>query len=447
MELGDGKRNGLGRLTLALGVTAWAVAVAAPSVSAAAKTKRVSVTTAGAQGFDDTNAVDISANGRFIVMASDAALTPPDTNSGIRDIYIHNRKTGSTKLISKSTAGVQGDGESEDPSISGSGRFVAFDSDSTNLIAAGTSGTQQVYLHDRKIGKTTLISKSRFGGEANDESKDPAISGDGRYVAFESNGTDLVRKATNGKRQIYVYDRKTGKMWLRSKNNKGKAGNDDSENAAISASGRFVAFESDASNLFPKDINGEKDVLLRDPKKGVTELISKNKGRRGNDNSDEPDISGDGSLVVYETDATNLVKPDKNGSSDDVLLKNRKTGKTTRVSLYPGGVQSRTEPPDTDGAESPAISRDGRYVTWDAGTTRMDKDSNGTDDIYRRDLVKKKTTRLSNTPSGKAGNDESDSPARLSGDGRWVVFTFDASDLVAGDSNDEDDAFIRGPLK
>jgi hypothetical protein len=117
------------------------------------------------------------------------------------------------------------------------------------------------------------------------------------------------------------------------------------------------------------------------------------------------------------------------------------------VSLYPGGVQSRTEPPDTDGAESPAISRDGRYVTWDAGTTRMDKDSNGTDDIYRRDLVKKKTTRLSNTPSGKAGNDESDSPARLSGDGRWVVFTFDASDLVAGDSNDEDDAFIRGPLK
>ena len=229
-------------------------------------------------------------------------------------IYVHDRQTGQTTLVSQdnSVTPVQGNGVSASPAISSDGRFVAFASLSTNLGAAG--GNQQIYIHDRLSGvngTTSLISKDSGATAGNGNSSTPSVSGDGRYVAFVSGATNLVGGFSG--QQIYVHDRNTGANGtnsLISRDNSGtpNAGNQSSSAPSISSDGRYVAFTSLATNL-ETGVSGQQ-IYLHDRNGPTTSLVSRdNTGSlvAGNGSSDTPSINNNGEFVAFASQASNLV--------------------------------------------------------------------------------------------------------------------------------------------
>src|SRR3989440_488453 len=176
-----------------------------------ASTKRVSVDSLGAQGIGDSEGPSISADGRFVAFYSSAAnLVGSDTN-GVRDVFVRDRKTGKTTRVSVDSHGAQGNGDSEGPSISADGRFVAFLSSASNLVGGDTNGVRDVFVRDRKTGKTRRVSVDSHGAQGKGASFVPSISANGRFVAFSSVANNLVGGDTNTASDVFVRDRKTGK--------------------------------------------------------------------------------------------------------------------------------------------------------------------------------------------------------------------------------------------
>ena len=219
----------------------------------------------------DTSA--ISADGRYIVFSSLVNnLVPGDTNEAM-DIFVRDRVTGTTSLVSVSSKGVQGNDYSFKPAVSADGRYVAFRSWADNLVADDTNGTTDVFVRDRMTGKTTRVNVSSTGLQGNGNDEDDyfndfrshiAISADGRYVAFSTNASNLVTGDTNGIEDVFVRDRMTGKTTLVSVSSTGVQGVSSGYFPEINADGRYVVFESDADNLVPRDTNGDPDVFARD---------------------------------------------------------------------------------------------------------------------------------------------------------------------------------------
>jgi Tol biopolymer transport system component len=208
---------------------------------------------------------EISADGRFVAFVSDADnLVPGDTN-GVVDVFVHDRQTGRTERVSVSSRDVQGDSDSGAGglSISADGRFVAFASAATNLVPGDTNGEDDIFVRDRKLGRTERISIGPHGRQADFVSRTPSISANGRFVAFESFADDLVPGDTNQVLDIFVRDRRAGRTDLVSLSSRNRLGDDASVSPVISADGRFVAFVSDADNLVPGDTNGRTDVFVR----------------------------------------------------------------------------------------------------------------------------------------------------------------------------------------
>jgi Tol biopolymer transport system component len=238
------------------------VGVSAPAW-AGGTTERVSVSTGGVQAYWPSDDPALSADGRFVAFHSDAShLVPGDTN-GLGDVFVRDRRTGRTERVSVSTRGVQGDRDGGSPALSADGRFVAFHSEATNLVPGDTNGKRDVFVRDRQAGTTERVSVSTAGGQANDYSYTPAISPGGRFVAFQSLATNLVPGDTNGWGDVFVRDRQAGTTERVSVSTGGVQGNDSSYFPAISAVGRFVAFTSKATNLVPGDTNGKRDVFVR----------------------------------------------------------------------------------------------------------------------------------------------------------------------------------------
>ena len=238
--------------------------------AAAGLTTRVSVDSAGNQANGGSFAPAISADGRFVAFHSVATdLVGGDTN-GVGDIFVHDRQTGLTTRVSVDSVGNQANGDSNFAAISADGRFVAFHSVATNLLGAGvdTNGTTDIFVHDLQTGLTTRVSVDSAGNQANDHSVLAAISADGRFVAFESFATNLlgVGGDTNGVWDVFVHDRQTGLTTRVSVDSAGNQANSDSHLPAISADGRFVAFHSVATNLVGAgvDTNGTTDVFVHD---------------------------------------------------------------------------------------------------------------------------------------------------------------------------------------
>src|SRR5207249_1268748 len=204
----------------------------------------------------------LSADGRFVAFGSDATnLVAGDTN-GTTDVFVHDRQTGTTERVSvASGGGTQGNGKSGGffafPALSADGRFVAFQSDATNLVAGDTNGTTDVFVHDRQTATTERVSVNGF-------SAGPALSADGRFVAFHSTGSNLVAGDTNGATDVFVHDRQTGTTERVSGASDGTQGNDASAGPALSADGRLVAFHSSATNLVAGDANRAYDVFVHD---------------------------------------------------------------------------------------------------------------------------------------------------------------------------------------
>ena len=283
------------------------------------KTARVSVGTAGAQGDGGSEIESISADGRFVAFTSDATnLVPGDTN-GYGDVFVRDRKLHKTARVSVGTAGAQGNGFSDSAyaSISADGRFVAFESVATNLVAGDTNAMEDVFVRDRNLHRTVRVSISGAGAQGNGGSYAPSVSAGGRFVAFESVATNLVAGDTNAMQDVFVRDRNLHRTVRVSISGAGAQANGGSYAPSVSADGRFVAFDSVATNLVTSDTNGSSDVFLRDREFHRTVRVSINTaGSQGNANSYDPWVSTDGRVVAFDSGATNLVTSDTNGSYD-----------------------------------------------------------------------------------------------------------------------------------
>jgi Tol biopolymer transport system component len=382
----------------------------------------------------------------MVVFASGASnLVPKDTNRSW-DVFVRDVATGTTRRVSIGANGSQGNDNSGvfgPPSIDGTGRFVAFESGASNLVSGDTNAVTDVFVRDLSANTTRRVSVSGRGGQGNNFSDEPAISADGRYVAFESAASNLVPGDSNGVKDVFVRDLRNGTTRRVSVSGKGLQGNDFSDVPAISADGRYVAFESAAANLVPGDTNDATDVFVHDLTSGTTRRVSvSTSGRQGNADSSvfgSPSISADGRYVAFESAASNLVSGDTNRALD-VFVHDMTTGRTTRVSVTTAGAQAG-DYSTVSGA--PVLSSDGRYVAFFSAAPNLVRgDTNHANDVFVHDLMTGSTRRVSVTPAGGQANGYSDEPA-LSGDGGVIAFESIAGNLVAGDTNGKDDVFLR----
>jgi Tol biopolymer transport system component len=448
----------------ALTVTCTAALIAAGPLAAASArpadplTERVSVSSAGVQGNNISGRLSrpaVNADGQVVAFDSIATnLVKRDRNRSA-DIFVRDRSTGKTTLASVSTAGVQGNGDSARPDVSADGRYVAFDSTSTNLVdAPDHNGSFDVFVRDRETGTTTLVSQTPSGAAGNNDSFGPSISADGRFVAFNSDATDLTRQAVTGARDIFVRDMVTGKTHVVSIGQDGSPAGVGANSASISGNGRFVAFASFGSGLVDGDTNDAFDVFVRDRKLGTTTRVSvDSQGGEANGGSSSPAISNDGQRVAFSSDATNLVADDTNGVRD-IFVHDSSAGTTTRVSVGPGGVQAdgQSDGPGIRGGLSfgPDISRSGRYVTFDSIATNLVSDDTNTcefppsgpsfplpgqcPDVFVHDLRSGTTSRVSVASDGSQADSASTDPA-ISANGRSVVFFSTATNFDSSDTN------------
>jgi Tol biopolymer transport system component len=238
---------------------------------------------------------------------------PGDTN-GASDVFLRDRLAGVTRRVSVGAVG-QANGDSAEPSISADGRFVAFSSQASNLVPGDTNGTSDIFVRDMLTGVTRRVSVGA-AGQANGGSLSPAISADGRFVAFNSYASNLVPGDTNGTTDIFVRDL-LARVTRRVSVGPAGQGNSDSSGApAISADGRYVAFFSHASNLVPGDTNGAYDIFVRDLLAGVTRRVSVGASGQGNRDSLAPAITADGRSVAFVSASFNLVTHDTNRAWD-----------------------------------------------------------------------------------------------------------------------------------
>ena len=295
-------------------------------------TELVSASSSGVQGTGSSVAPVISADGLFVAFESTAKdLTPGHTNFW-DDIFVHERQTGITEIVSVDSSGNEGNSSSSLPAISADGRFVAFESLASNLVPGDTNTSPDIFVRDRQAGVTERVSVDSFGNQADTASFAPSLSEDGRCVAFAS-FAHLVPGEVTAEQDIYVHDRQTGITELVSVDSSGNQANGEAFEPFISADGRHVAFHSTATNLVPGDTNGLGDIFVHDRQTGVTERVSvDSSGNQANGAAHEPVLSGDGRNVAFHSSASNLVAGDTNGLLD-AFVRDRQTGTTERASI------------------------------------------------------------------------------------------------------------------
>ncbi len=351
-----------------------------------------------------------------------------------------------TTRVSVDSAAAEGIGESflySDGVISAGGRFVTFYSNVSNLVEGDTNGTMDVFVRDRQNKTTERVSIDNDGVQGISQSGGPSISADGRFVAFESYASNLVEGDTNGVSDILVRDRESGLTERVSVASDSAQANDSSVSESISSTGRFVVFVSAATNLSEGEDNRAADIFVHDRQSGTTECISMGSGGEpANDASTYPSITADGRFVTYSSNASNLVVGDLN-ESNDVFVYDRQTKITERVSVDSTGAEGSGAGPASRLPDKSSISEDGRYVAFTSYTTNLVAgDTNGVGDVFFRDRQNGTTERLSRGANGAQGNALSSEPS-ISADGRYVVFESYASNLASGDTNGLLDVFVR----
>jgi len=362
-------------------------------------TTLVSLDSAGNQANNGSSRPSISADGRFVAFQSSASnLVPGDTNRdpdsfAIQDIFVRDRLTNTTTRVSVDSAGNQANRFSDRPSISADGRFVAFTSEASNIVPGDTNNRNDIFVRDTLTNTTTRVSVDSAGNQQNGSSffNASSISADGRFVAFESNAGNLVPGDTNGDSDIFVRDTLTNTTTRVSVDSAGNQGNDVSYNPSISADGRFVAFDSFASNIVPGDTNSERDIFVRDTLTNTTTGVSGDSaGNQRNIDSNSPSISADGRFVAFESEAFNIVRTPL---INDIFVRDTLTNTTTNVSVDSAGNPGE--------AFNPSISADGRFVAFDSRSSNLVP---GQTNDYRKIFVAD-TIGTPNVINGTPGND------------------------------------------
>jgi len=402
-------------------------------------------------------------------------------------IGIAGASADTTIRVSERTDGTQGNGNSVKPAIDPNGRFVVFESAASNLVVGDTNGHYDIFVHDRDTDNdgvfdepgavsTTRVSLDSNGEDANGDSYHPSVSSTGRYVAFESGASDLIGNDINGFEDIFVRDRDTDNDGIFdepeavstirvSVTNNGLA-NSNSYHPDMTDDGRFVAFESGIHD--PDDTNGVPDIYVRDRDTDVDAVFDelgavstirvsvKTNGSQASGPSYDPAISSDdGKAVAFRSMAPDLVDGDTNtcsgyptlGTCPDIFIRDRDTDNdqifdelgevtTTRVSVSTSGTQGN------DASWSPAIGPGGFRVAFDSAASNLvDGDTNGASDVFVNDFAAE-TTRVSVDSYGNQGNAASYDPA-ISWDGSYIAFDSWANNLVPGDTNNKQDIFLR----
>jgi len=369
-----------------------------------------------ALGNADSRSAVISTDGAWVAFDSEASdLVSDDTNAS-SDVFVADRATGDLELVSVSSGGELGNALSEEAGLSGDGRYVVFRSNASNLVAGDTNDTGDIFLHDRLTGTTVRVSVSSSGGQANGASSGAYISADGRYVAFYSEATNLVSGDTNHKNDIFVHDMLTGTTKRVSVRASSTQANSDSFLPVLSANGRYVAFFSYASNLVSGDTNKRADVFVRDLTTKVTSRVSVTSSERQYAKSDSryASISADGRYVAFQSGPT--------GTTDgqtDIYVRDRKAGTTKRISGDSFGHKAN------GWSFSPSISANGRYVAYmSLATNLVPADTNDVGDIFTFDRSTGVVTRVSvdSAAAQVDGDGRTGTPSAISGDGRYVAF-------------------------
>ncbi|MDH4111197.1 MAG: hypothetical protein OEV60_00765 [Actinomycetota bacterium] len=318
------------------------------------------------------------------------------------------------------------DGPSSGPAVSADGRWIAFVSEASNLLggetAADPNGVADVFLVDTLAATIRLVSSA--GAPADGPSSGVDISGDGRFVVFETTATNLLPSDANGPTSdIVLFDAASGSLSLVSRRGvTGVQGDGDSFAPTISADGTRIAFGSEASNLVGNDTNGKTDIFVRDLVDGKTTRASTNSSdRQGNNASFDAVIAPTGNHVAWSSIASNLVSGDTNGVRD-VFMKNLTSGKTIRVSVTNGERQAK----GASGIED--ISADGRSVVFNSFAANLVKnDGNNKGDVFVRDRIEGTTVRASRRGAIEGNGDSFG--ATISDDGAFVVFQTRATNL------------------
>jgi len=435
-------------------VLALLVLAGGRSIVQAGDTARLSVDVLAGDANGASAGPVVSADGRYVVFASAATdLVAPPTN-GVSQIFRRDRQNGTTILVSVSDLGVQGDAGSTQAAVSADGNLVAFASNAANLIGVDdTNGVSDVFLRDIGAGTTVRVSVATGGGQADDDSYEPAISADGLVVSFTSEATNLIGAAdTNLRSDVFVRSLQAATTSRVSVGPGGIEGAKNSFQSALSADGSYVAFASESDNFFEFDDDWV-DIFVRDRLASTTEMLSVDTKGLGSDApSFGPAISGDGRYVAFQSFATNLISGDKNALGD-VMVRDRQENVTTRVSVKSNGEESGGAFPGIDAR--PAISSDGRFVTFHSSFVDLvDDDTNVCgicfvpgccEDVFVHDQLTGRTERASVDSTGAEATGASRNPA-IAGDGALIAFESDAPDLVSGDGNGLRDVFGRAPV-
>jgi FG-GAP-like repeat/RTX calcium-binding nonapeptide repeat (4 copies)/WD40-like Beta Propeller Repeat len=354
---------------------------------------------------------------------------------GIRSGAIHE-----LGWISQSTSDAQPNGDSLAPSINSDGRYVAFQSHATDLVASDTNGAADIFIHDRQNETISRVSVGVGGAQANGASTYPSISQDGRYIAFESTASNLVSGDKGGWTEIFVYDRTTGTT-ARASIGLNVSGVTDNEpnwpsmhpSIASSGNGYKVAYASEAGNLVAGDARNLPRIFVYDSATKVITKITNGIGGAPNNASDFPSISTNG-LVAYHSFASNLVANDTNSAGDIFLYNN---GTTTRISVGLNGAQSNGE------STQASISANGNFIAFQSlASNLVAGDTNGVSDIFVHNRTTGGTERVSTGVNGVQSNNDS-YEASISSDGRFVTFWSRATNLVPGQTGPAGQIFVH----
>ncbi|MEX2193642.1 MAG: hypothetical protein WD844_00010 [Thermoleophilaceae bacterium] len=439
------RRRFLGALAAAATLAA-AAAAALPSGAAVVenRTFRVSDPAGGVANGESANPA-ISTTGRLVAFDSSATNIAPDENGAVRDVFTVDRATGERLLVSRAPGGAPANGPSVDPALAGPRRRVIFTSAASNLVDGDTNNGADIFVRDGS-GPIQRVSVAFDGGQGNGHSFQPDISADGRFVVFASGSTNLVRGDTNGVDDVFIRDLREGITRRVSLHGRRGQPNGRSGTPAISPDGRFVSFESEATDLDGHDENEVADVFLRDVSAGVTARVTESTD--GDEQSSSvaapfrqvSDVSRNGRHVVFESDASNLVEDDTNRDTD-IFVSDRRGGTVERLSVSTRGLQG-----DND-SFAPTITPNGRFVAFQSFARNLAPSGAAQEDIFVHDRRREATVLATVSTEGTARGPE---PARqllqepaLSTNGTVVAFISGADNLTPGDTNNQVDVFVR----
>jgi Tol biopolymer transport system component len=411
----------------------------APSINATKSTygiTRVSTDAAGTQGNSDSSGSVFSPDGSKIAFYSTAFnLVAGDTN-GSYDIFVKDLTNGTVTRVSVDGGGTQGNSDSYGPVFSPDASKIVFQSFASNLVAGDTNGKEDVFVKDLVSGAVTRVSVDAANTQGNDNSFSPVFSPDGSKIAFVSKATNLAAGGVSGAQDIFVKDLTTGAITRVTAAASG-VDNVGSATPVFSPDGSKIAFDSDTPNLVAGDTNLSRDIFVKDLTSGTFTRVSVSAaGTQGNDNSFTPVFSPDGSKIAFLSAASNLVTGDTNGAAD-IFVKDLTTGTVTRVSVSGTGTQANSN------SMAPVFSPDGSKIAFLSNASNLvTGDTNGAQDAFVKDLTTGAVTRVSVDAAGAQGNSTSYNPV-FSPDGSRIVFFSDATNLVAGDTNNATDIFVK----